>query len=79
MGEVPDLHPGDSIDVLEIVDTGGIFFACPSLPFFGGVGYLTKRHTKNITIDRVNSVTFTTSKLNPTQTGSSFQFLQKFI
>ena len=26
MGKVPDLHPGDSIEVLEVGDTGGIFF-----------------------------------------------------
>ena len=80
ISKVTDLPPQDSIDVLEAVDTaGGIFFPCSSLPFFGGVGYLTKIQTKNRPADRVNSVTFTTSKLNNSQTESSFQFLQKFI
>ena len=50
------MHPGDSIEVLEVVNTGGIFCACSSIPFFGGVGYLTKRHTMNRATDRVNSV-----------------------
>ena len=65
ISKVTDLPQQDFIDVLEVVDTaGGIFFPCSSLPFFGGVGYLTKIHTKNRPADRVNSVTFTTSKLN---------------
>ena len=79
ISKVTDLPQQDFIDVLEVVDTaGGIFFPCSSLPFFGGVGYLTKIHTKNRLADRVNSVTFTTSKLNNNQT-TSFQFSQKFV
>ena len=34
MRKVPDLHSGDSIEVLEVVDTGGIFCAFSNLPFF---------------------------------------------
>ena len=76
-GKVTDLPPPDSIDVLEVVDTdGGIFFACSSLPFFGGVGYLTKRHTKNRTADIGWTVWHSPlQKLNNSQTESSFQFL----
>ena len=79
MGKVSDLHHGDSIEVLEVVNTGGIFFTCSSLPLFGGVGYLTKIYTKNRETDKVNCETFTISKLNDTQTGSSFQYLHKYI
>ena len=56
---------GDSTEVLQAVHTGGVFYVYSGIPFFGGVG-IENRATEG------ESVTFITSKLNRTQSGSNF-------